>query len=605
MACVVLAQDKVGEIALIGNEEIPDWKIRGLMRTKSASWFQRILGKAPDFKRRQLKNDLKIIADYYLSEGFLDSDITATANINKNDKRLYINVLIEEGPRYTLDSLIIEGDFPEDYPREFVRKSITQIIGNYINPSSLKKNARLVQKSLQDKGYPYATVISDYQRTASGSAFATISVEPGKKAFFGKVSYVGLTLTRQYVVQRELAFKAGEPYSAKKLTESKENLYRIGLFSLVSIEASNISTKPETLDYNITVAERLPRFIISRVGAGSDENYPITAEGAFGWGNRNFLGRGLNYSVEFSSKWQIINEWANLRNRFDIKYRQPWTIKTKTPLTLDLYFEPGNAEEIDQYSIQIIGFRIGAEHSTNLDFIHTLYFNYERADIYDVIDMDIQEQIFAENDRLYSRRLGYSVIRDRRDNILVPTYGTYLALQAEIGGYFLGGDEHYTKTGLGLRRYFGIRNKYVLAMRGKLGVIGNWRAGEDVLPHQRYYLGGASSVRGWQERSIGPKDSQGNPRGGKLLLLGNLELRSPLFWQLWGHAFFDTGNLWDYAEEFDPKDMKGSAGLGIALITPVGPIRFDYGFQIINKETPDSTGDVKNSNWHLSLMYAF
>jgi len=604
LVSVALAQQKTGEVAFYGNNAIPDWELGKIMRTKESPWYKKLLGSAQDFNSRQLENDLRIVKEYYRSRGFLDVNVTASARFKEDEKYLHIDVNVIEGAQYILDSLILTGDFPAILPREEIEKLILSETEKPINPKGLKRDARAIQRHFQNRGYPYADVTGDYEITGDSSATAIIKVNPGRIAYFGSVTYSGLILTRESVLKRELALEYGEKYSAKKITTSKEALYRTGLFTLVSIEPLDFDSQPETLDCRITVAEKHPRWIISRIGAGSDEKYDLTGEAALGWGHRNLFGTGREFTIQATSKWQIITAWSNLRNRFDVTYREPWTLGTRTPVTLDLYFEPGNSEEIDQYKIQIVGFEIGAEHSTSRRFTHSVYFNYEWADIYDITDPGLQQQILGERKPI-SRRIGYSAVRDNRDNVLVPTYGSYFAAQTEIAGYFIGGDEHYTKVSLSYRRYLSIFDRFVLANRGRIAVIGNWNPGEDVLPHQRFFLGGANTIRGWQERSIGPVDEQGNPRGGKLVMLGNVEFRAPLAWRLWGHIFFDTGNLWDFAETFNPDDLKGSAGWGLALITPVGPIRFDYGYQIMNADEAEPGEEISNSNWHLSLMYAF
>lgn len=613
----IFAVSKVDGVVIHGNENIANWQIEKLVRTQKTSWFKRFMRKEQFFSSKRLENDLAIIKDYYSTKGYIEVEVKATATPRVTEpNKLLINIFITEGPRYKLDSVVFTGESPPEIPFEVLSGIIIMASGDYLNPLQVRLDGKRIQAYLQSRGYPYARALGDYSKTGDGTAVAKIDVAPGKKAYFGGVTYVGLDNTRASAVRRELEFEFGDLFNTANVTATREALYRTGLFSIASVEPVNIEEQPETLDFRITVAEKPPRWIITRMGAGSDENYPIFTEGALGWGHRNLFGTGRRFSIEASSKWELVIEssdkwWPrtavyNLTNRFDVKYREPWIFGSRTPITLNLYFEPLNREEIEQYKLQTIGFEISAEHSIGDDWVHNVFFNYERADIFDIENEELQEEILERRDKPISRRLGYTAMRDKRDNVLVPTTGSYFVSQLEIGGYFLGGDENYTKFSLLNQRYYSFRGKYILALRGRLSVIGNWKAGEDdILEHRKYFLGGANTIRGWEERSIGPTYSDGQPKGGKAVILGNAELRTPLFWNFWGHVFFDIGNLWPNAEAFNPDDLRGSAGWGIAFITPVGPIRFDYGYQIINKDESVDGNEVSHSNWHLSLMYAF
>ncbi len=607
----------VDRVAIHGNEHVSTWKIEQLMRTRRASWIKRLVGKGTQFGAKRLEDDLGILQNYYINQGYIDVQVKATATPRPNEpEKLLINVFITEGPRYIIEEINLLGKLPPQVSAQMLFAEIRQSEGDPLRPRMIKMDGKIVQNYFRNRGYPYANVTGDYEIVRDSSARIDIEIDTGKFGYFGGIIYVGLDNTRQSAVRREIGFTRGEKYSSSKVTETREALYRTGLFSIVSVEPINFAEKPETLDYKITIAEKPPRWVITKLGAGSDENYPIFITGGLGWGHRNLFGTGRSFTIEASSKWELIIEssdkfWPNtatynMANRFDVTYREPWILGTRTPLTLNLYFEPLNREEIEQYKLRTIGFEIGAEHRTGRDWNHTISFNYERADIYDIENIELQEEILEQREKPISRRIGYAGVRDTRDNVLVPTAGSYFIGQLEMGGYFLGGDENYTKVNVLNSRHWTFFGRYIFAVRGRVSIIGNWKEGEeDVLEHRKFFLGGANTIRGWEERSIGPKYADGEPRGGKMLVLANTAIRAPIVWNFWGHVFFDAGNVWEYAEAFNPGTLKGSAGWGIAFITPIGPIRFDYGYQVINPDEPSEGEPVSNSNWHLSIMYPF
>jgi outer membrane protein insertion porin family len=170
-----------------------------------------------------------------------------------------------------------------------------------------------------------------------------------------------------------------------------------------------------------------------------------------------------------------------------------------------------------------------------------------------------------------------------------------------VGG-FLGGDNHFFKTGFSWARYNNLSRRKklnVLATRIKLGYADGLSRSDIVPSFDRFYMGGASTMRGFKENSMGPTDMGGGPRGGKVMLLGNIEYRRALFWKFGYAIFVDAGNLWEELRHINGRDFKLSSGIGIQFFTPVGPLRLDYGRQLPIKESP------KTGRFHLSILYAF
>ncbi len=148
-----------------------------------------------------------------------------------------------------------------------------------------------------------------------------------------------------------------------------------------------------------------------------------------------------------------------------------------------------------------------------------------------------------------------------------------------------------------------LRKRIVYAWRIKGGYIASLKSGEEVAPHNRFVLGGANTIRGFKERSLGPKSISESgeylPDGGNFYALTSFELRFPIYWRFYGQVFADIGNLWPDITDARISELKVTAGPGIAVATPVGPIRLDYGFQLVNP------AEGYNKRLHLSILYAF
>ena len=139
----------------------------------------------------------------------------------------------------------------------------------------------------------------------------------------------------------------------------------------------------------------------------------------------------------------------------------------------------------------------------------------------------------------------------------------------------------------------------IIAHRILVGYLQGTGNPRRVPSQELYFLGGANTVRGFQENSLGPKNAQGEAIGGQFVTVANIELRRPLFGRFWASVFADVGNLWDRIESFRWTEWNVGAGLGLQFVSPVGPLRLDYGRRIVRVDA-DAGGQ-----FHISIGYAF
>ncbi len=231
-----------------------------------------------------------------------------------------------------------------------------------------------------------------------------------------------------------------------------------------------------------------------------------------------------------------------------------------------------------------------------------------------VIDTTLEAD--ANRDQVYS--ISTYGKRDTRNNFFNPTNGSLsdlsLGYSYSIGELESGAKEIKTYITLisSWKRYqplkwrpFKKREGMTIATRLKGGAIFEVGPSKNLPISDLFFAGGATTVRGYPEQLLGPTtfDSEGFKNkaiGGKLLYLMNVEIRIPIYWLFVGEIFLDGGNVWREISDFDPTEIKFSTGLGLVLLTPVGPIRFDYGVKL-NKEDSDKTRGV----FHFGLYFAF
>ncbi|MBI5145475.1 MAG: outer membrane protein assembly factor [Candidatus Omnitrophica bacterium] len=196
-----------------------------------------------------------------------------------------------------------------------------------------------------------------------------------------------------------------------------------------------------------------------------------------------------------------------------------------------------------------------------------------------------------------------SLTYDSRDNIFDTTKGNLFSGSLEVAGGPFFGDKDYVKSFIRLSQYVPLFNESSLEFRGRIGLAKAYDDSTALPIYERFFVGGAYTVRGYDERKVGPIDpATKDPLGGESMLVGNIEYTYPLFKFLKLAAFFDTGNAWDKLSKIGSGGFKSGVGFGLRLKTPIGPIMLDYGIPL-NKAPGEDRKD--NGQFHFSASHGF
>ncbi len=415
---------------------------------------------------------------------------------------------------------------------------------------------------------------------------------------YGEIKVWGIRSVQKNLVKRELTIKPGETYCRSQIEESQQRVYSTGLFNYVRIYAQNPFEKPGNPDFIVSVMERESKWFGLRTGLGQDEQYDVTFDLTGEWGNRNIGGSGRKLTLSTTLRFQVLGNWANLKNSFAATYTEPWFLHTRTPLSLRLYFDPGVRDRVLGYRIQRLGGDLDLSHEVRKNFILRPDYSYERVDIFGV-SPSMAEEIKEEKGITTRRRIGLSATNDTRDNVFIPHQGSWTQLSISFYGGPLGGDRNFYRVIGSWCRYQGLTKGLILASRLKIGLAQPFGSTKEVPSTDWFFAGGGGSIRGYGERSIGPKDTLGNAVERRVLLVSNLELRFPLFWRLGGTIFMDGGGVWRNQASVSLNRINLSIGCGVQIFTPVGPLRLDYGQRIV------SEGVKPGGRFHFSILYCF
>ncbi len=586
-----LSAQPIGKIWVKGNFHLTSDQIRSQMSSQVDHWWSK-----HHFDQRALIVDLVKITALYHQYGFLTTKVKADTFWGKEGK-LDLTITIQEGIQTLIGEVKLSG-LTHLSGNKISRIMATQV-GNPLSLKGLDEDKERIISLYADGGYPYAQVEPSYQLSPdSASAQVLFLIREGTLVRYGGIKIRGLRSARENLVRRELTIKPGQIYRRSQIEESQQRVYSTGLFNYVRIYAQNPFEKPGNPDFIVSVMERENKWFGLRTGLGQDEQYDVTLDLTGEWGNRNIRGTGRKLTLSTTLRFQVFGGWANLKNRFAATYTEPWFLHTRSPFSLRLYFDPGVKERILGYRVQKFGGDIDLSHEVRKNFILRADYSYEGVDIFGV-SPSVAEEIKREEGITIRRKIGLSATNDTRDNVFVPHQGSWAQLSLSFYGGPLGGDRNFYRAIGSWSRYQRLTKGLILASRLKLGFAHPFGVTKEIPSTDWFFAGGGSSIRGYAERSIGPKDSLGYAKERRVLLCSNIELRFPLFWRLGGSLFMDGGGVWPDRASISLNRANLSIGCGVQVFTPVGPLRLDYGQRIF------SEGIGPGGKFHFSILYCF
>ena len=454
-----------------------------------------------------------------------------------------------------LKSIAITGNTVET--TEDLMGLVTLKTGEMLNSTTLKKNVQEIQEKYRADGYILAK-ITDLNIDKDGNL--TIKINEGKIEGF-KVK--GNEKTKDYVILREMRQKVGEPFNAKKTQRSWQRVNNLGFFEEVTPKVQP-GVEPNAVVVEWNVKER--RTGTFSVGAGYSSQDGVI--GMIGIGDTNFRGTGdaVNITYQFSGD-------DTDSHGYSFSYRRPWLDKKQTVGTFRIYNRTyeyddydENGDHIESYMRHYSGGEITlgrpvSEYSTNYITLRNRKDKYNKQTETGNMRNRTPESVHEEWKKYNfgtTRSLTLQHVTDTRDNIYFPTSGGRIALTGEIGGF--GADFDYRKADIEDQRYFKAGKNQVWALRGQYG----WSDGH-ISEYARYKVGGQDSLRGYRDDQF----------RGEHMFLATLEYRFPIVSKVQGAIFTDWGSAWESG--LWPDDIHGSVGIGMSLVTPLGPIRLDYG----------------------------
>jgi len=568
---------RIRSIRFTGNKAFTEGTLRDQIDLTTSGWLTWYT-KRDQYARPKLAGDLESLRSFYLNRGFLDFSIESTqVSIGPDKRDIHITINVVEGEKYTVSQVKLAGEL---LGLDQELQALVDIKpGETFNAERINAVSKRITDRLGALGYAFATAnaVPEVNREKREVAF-TFFVDPGRRVYVRRVNVVGNTRTRDQVIRREIRQFENAWFDAEKVRLSRDRIDRLGFFEKVEVETPPVAGSPDQVDVNVRVAERPTGQL--QAGAGYSSAEGLVLQGSYSQQNAFGTGHALTFQVNTSQ----------VSRTFGITHTDPYVTMYGVSRTIELLDRRSDLAELGLGSVdldqRIAAVRFGVPFTEFDTVFFGLRYEATRIGLTEDSPQIYKDYVRDFGDSPAALELTLGTARDSRDNVLVPTRGLLQRVFAEWALPVL--DLRYYRLTYQHQRYLPITNRFTVAFNADFG-YGNSYGGKPYPVFKNFYAGGIGSVRGYETASLGPVDEFGTPLGGTRKFATQVEALTPLPGgdrTLRMFAFFDAGQVWGEGQKVGFGSLRMATGLGIAWISPLGPMKFSYAYPI-NDEPGD------------------
>lgn len=564
-------------IAVAGNDVLSDWYIvNKVLKTKVDRFYNTKI-----LDEEVLEEDFRRIEAAYANRGYVRAKVVDhEIDYRKKRSSIHVTITVEEGRLYRAGELRFMGN--EKYDDEKLYELVDWRPARPFSEKKLDEGVENIRSLYKNNGYLFAAVeAAEEIEDDAGVVNVTVRVDEDRPAYVRLVDISGNVSTRDKVIRREMRLQPGEIYKENKLIRSVQRLHNLGYFDEIRPDIRVADRETGLVDLEIDVVEKANTAKVN-FGAGYSSLDGLVGTFSLSWANFDAYylpkiwkckggGQELRLSTEFGRR----------RTQYSFGFTEPHLFDTKTLGAFDVY----NITRIRPYYNEK---RFGG----NVTFGRPLSEYVRGRSTYKFESVDVVSRyeepaklpawIAGEVGRKNTSAVSLGVERDSRDNIFFPQAGSDMEISTEVAGSVIGGDVEFWRVIAGSSWFFKHVWETVLAIRVRGGYVDRYGLTRLVPLYERFYLGGANTVRGYDEWEVGPRDRFGNPEGGKTMFYTNFEYRIPIskeFFHL--IAFWDSGYCWRELRDINIQDMQSGVGGGLRINIPMmGLLGIDYGYGI-------------------------
>ncbi len=614
-------QFHLAAVTFAGNEKLSSKALQGIVVTNAhggiTGLLSSLLRRPQGVTREQIATDRSTLQSYYRLKGFLGATAaTPVVNTSSATGAMTVDFTVIEGVRTMVSSVAIEGN--EQVPAKALPRLALKV-GDALNPTLERSDVISLQTFYSDRGNAEVQVhVREEMSSGRSEARVVYTIAEGPKIVLGNVVVRGNTYTNKNVVLRTAQLEKGQPFSYTSILEAQQRLYQLGIFQRVDIQPVQASTDAAARDVTMTIAEGKDLTLAGAFGSTS----PITADtGTNGSplvsasiAHRNLFGTGRYLGLE------LIYARPNRQDVF-LTYREPFIGGLNLPVQVTAF--QSDDFRRNTHLRQRGGF-IEASHLARNQTRLSLRYEYRIAQcIVEHKKGDLcalaQNVILPGLDRAATNVAISSITPaffwDKRDDSLNPHRGFFTTASVEYAFRLIAANARFLKEFTQTSWYLPVTDRSTFAMSGRVGLIQDLGAGTRIDPvtgaliptsgiplSERFTAGGDTSDRAYALDLLGtacPTQAsidagcrptlidildpvRGHtiaPIGGRALFIVNAEYRFPVAGPIGAQLFVDAGNT--YAEtSVRFGDLKYGAGAGLRYLSPVGSVRFDFGYKL-------------------------
>jgi len=555
----------ISKINIEGNHAIPERKIRKVMKTGEWWIFSFITGSGI-YRKEEITRDLQRIRDLYHNNGYIYAAVSEPEiTLSKDRKELSLTISISEGDQYRVGELKIKGNTV--FTESGLLDQVKTAPGRIFDRSALRKDIDRIMDLYMEKGYARANInplitVNSEEKTVN----ITLSVSEDGIFRIGRINISGNTKTRDKVIRREMRLDEGDIFNKKLLKRSFQRINNLNYFESVDIIPTP-RIDEHLMDIDVKVKEKTTGMLSIGGGYSTIDKFMFMGEVT----QANLFGKGLRLRLK--------TELSSRRKNYNIALHDPWFMDKPLSASFSLYNESFKYLDYDKNST---GGSIGLGKELTEYIGGRVVYRLEKVDITDISENASSRIREQEGERVTSS-ISPAIWKDTRDSFLDPTTGSRNALYTTVAG--LGGDNYFVKGLFDSIWYFPVIRNTTFSIRGRFGYATGF-AGRDLPLYERFYVGGINTVRGLGFGEGGPRNEQDEKIGGNKELIFNNEYIIPIAKdiRLKGVLFFDYGASFDKSDNISLRDMRSTAGFGFRWMSPFGPIRLEWGYNLDPRE---------------------
>ncbi len=597
---------KINRISFKGNASFKDKRLRKVLETKKASWISWLTGTGK-FSEVKFKEDLELLRQFYRNEGFLD--VVVDENLVefdfKTEKKVRITITVDEGQRYYLgDMSVLDATI---YTEDELLRQVQIAPDDAFSPESVDEAATAIREHYTSQGYLETRVRAERVPNMDSRRIDIVfRVRESEKYYVESIKVEGNTKSKSRVIVRELALRPGDVFDLKRMETSENRLKNTNYFEdvILSPETTNV---PGRKDLGVAVREGRTGNFSFGAGFGSVESAVFFVElsqanfDLFNW-RSGFQGDGQKFRFRASI--------GTSSNQIVISFEEPWLFEQRLAFGVELFRSESDYNSTEYNELRT-GFEIYLRRRLFELVEARLSYRLELVDIFDVAGdsdtIDPNDGVpdtfeAAEGEEVVSK-VGLTFLRDTRDNLLFTRKGNRSSILSEVAG--LGGDVNYYRLEGRMAHFIPTFDtlEQSFSIVARTGTISPYGQSKEVPFYDRYYLGGPESLRGFEYRDIGPRDSDTRSDeaiGGNTYGLVSFEYLFRIAEPLGLVVFYDWGfvNSDDY--DFSPSDYGDNWGIGARILLMGSPLKLDFGIPIT---TPDGADDGAQFNFSFGTRF--